>query len=115
MRIYVVARRNLHVASSNHQAFHSQLTPRLQQVLQGIKKDQANRQPTTHLPITLTIMRHYKAVITTQPWNHHTAMMWGACCVAFFGFLCCSKSILLGISQYDPTVHLSFSDLRSCR
>ena len=98
INVYLATIRNLQVASSNHQAFYSKLTPRLQQVLQEIKKDQASCQPTTHLPITLTIMRQIKTVITTQPWNHHTVMMWVACCMAFFRFLHCSEFTSLGIS-----------------
>ena len=87
IKVYLAAVRNLHIATGNHQAFYSQLTPRLQQVLKGIKKEQATRPAKVHLPITLSIMRQIKAVILTQQWNYHTAMMWAACCVAFFGFL----------------------------
>ena len=66
LKVYLAAIRNLHVASRNHQAFYSQLTPHLQQVLRHIKKDQANRQPQVHLPITLFIMRMTKAVISSN-------------------------------------------------
>ena len=111
IKAYLAAIRSLHVASGNHQAFYTQLTPCLQQVLKAIKKEQASHQPTVRLPITISVMRQIKAVITTQPWKYHTTMMLAACCVAFFGFLHCSEFTSPGLSQYDPTTHLSFSDL----
>ena len=108
IKVYLAAIRNLHVASGHHQAFHNQLTPHLQQVLRGIKKEQASHQPLVCLSITLSIMRQIKAVITTHKWTYHTAMMWAACCA---GFLRCSEFTSPGVSQYNPTAHLSFNNL----
>jgi len=72
----------------------------------GNKREQASHKTTIHLPVTLTIMRQIKTIITTKPWNHHTAMMWAACCVALFGYLWCSEFTSPGVSQYDPTIYL---------
>ena len=38
--------------------------------------------------------------------------LWTACCLAFFGFTRASESIVLNYYQsYDPTIHLSLSDV----
>ena len=38
-------------------------------------------------------------------------MIWAACCTAFFGFMRCGEFTSPSHSAYDPTVHLSFSDV----
>ena len=63
IKVYSATIRSLHLASKNHGAFYTQLTPCLQQVLKEIKKEQADHQPTVHLPITISVMRQIKAVI----------------------------------------------------
>ena len=92
--------------------FNTQSTPRLGQVLQGIKRYQAcSRSPTVRLPITIQIMRSLKAVLARDPKDYQNIMMWAACCVAFFGCLRCSEFTAPNRTSYDPTIHLSYSDV----
>ena len=92
--------------------FNTQSTPRLGQVLQRIKRYQAcSRSPTIRLPITIQIMRSIKAVLARDPKDYQTIMMWAACCVAFFGCLCCSEFTVPNQTSYDHTIHLSYSDV----
>ena len=37
--------------------------------------------------------------------------MWAACCLAFFGFLCCAEFIVPSQAGYNPAIHLSFHDI----
>ena len=110
IKVYVSAIRNLHVATGKHTHFSSQLTPRVQQVLTGIQRDQASTlEPRTRLPITIDLMRQLQTLFSRKPHNYHYIMLWAACCTAFFGLLRCGEFTTQG--PYDPQVHLSFKDL----
>ena len=62
IKVYLAAVRHLHVTKGKHSQFTAQLTPRLQQVLKGIKKAQAvSRQPAIRRPITPTILKGIRA------------------------------------------------------
>ena len=57
IKVYLSVVRHLHVSVGLHDYFNLQLTPRLQQVLQGIKKmPSTDSPPRICLPITLQIM-----------------------------------------------------------
>lgn len=61
IKVYLSAVRNLHVSAGLHAEFEKQLTPRLQLVLKGIKKDKSKApQANPRLPITLEIMAKIK-------------------------------------------------------
>lgn len=112
IKVYLSAIRSLHVATGQHSHFTAQYTPRLQQVLHGIQREQASiLEPRTRLPITIQLMRQIKSLISTKPCTYHHRMIWAACCTAFFGFLRCGEFTSPNHSAYDPTVHLSFGDV----
>ena len=112
IRVYLSAIRSLHVAKGQHNHFTAQYTPRLRQVLHGIQTEQAFiLEPRTRLPITIQLMRQIKTLISAKPYTYHHTMIWAACCTAFFGFMRCGEFTLPSHSAYDPTVHLSFSDV----
>ena len=112
IRVYLSAIRSLHVAKGQHNHFTAQYTPRLRQVLHGIQKEQAFiLEPRTRLPITIQLMRQIKTLISAKPYTYHHTMIWAACCTAFFGFMRCGEFTSPSHSAYDPTVHLSFSDV----
>ena len=112
IKVYLSAVRSFHVRSGRHEDFAKQLTPRLQQVIKGIQKEQAiTRPPRIRLPITLDIMQGIHSVLAQQPQNYYNMMIWAACAMAFFGFLRSSEFTVPSQSQFDPNVHLCLSDI----
>ena len=102
----------MHITSGHHHIYSQQLTPYLEQVLQGIKKDQLKSNPwRERLPITAEIMLRIHSVLAQSKQDHNSIMMWAACCTAFFGLLRCSEFTVPSTDDYDPTVHLSFQDI----
>ena len=69
-------------------------------------------------PITVQLMRQIKTLISAKSHTYHHTMIWATCSTAFFGLLCCGEFTSPSYSAYDPTVHLSFSnvvvDYRTC-
>ena len=111
IKVYLSAVRNLHVTAGLHNQFAAQLTPRLEMVLKGIKKDKAAATPRTRLPITIEIMERLRCTLIKQPTDHNNIMMWAACALAFFGFLRCSEFTVPSQEEYSPAVHLSLQDI----
>ena len=88
IKVYLSSIGNWHTSCSLHNTYHTALTPRLEQVLHGIKKEQASTRPQrTRLPITVHIMTQIYSVLKTSPTDYQSIMLWAACCTAFFGFL----------------------------
>ena len=114
IKVYIAAIHNLHTSSGLHNTYSQQLTPYLEQVLQGIKKEQLqSRPPRVRLPITTEIMSCIHKMLSKSPNNHHNVMMWVACCTAFFGFLYirCSEFTVPSSNGFEPVTHLSLKDI----
>lgn len=87
--------------------------PVLEHVLRGIKKEHAKKAtPTkTRLPITPNILSKIKTVWEKDAQHFDMIMLWAACCTCYFGLLRSGKICVPSASQYDPTGHLSISDV----
>ena len=88
--------------------------PCLRQVLHGVQLDHSKHGKTTHprLPITPVILKRLKTVWIKDseriPFN---IMLWTACLTTFFSFCCSGEVTVEQESHYDPSIHLSYSDL----
>ena len=112
IKVYFSAIGNLHSAHSHHEAYHQALTPRLEQVLRGIKREQCStRTDRIRLPITAEIMYRIFRVLARPPAEYQNIMLWAACCTAFFGFLRVGEITIPNQNAYDTSVHLSLQDV----
>ena len=95
-----------------HDDFTKQLTPRLQLVIKGVKKEKAkNTPPSTRLPITVEIMAKIREVLLQDSSKYDKILLWAACSLAFFGFLRCGEFTVPSQAEYDQGAHLSLGDV----
>ena len=112
IKVYFSAIGNLHTAHSHREAYQQALTPRLEQVLRGIKREQCSTHSARiHLPFTAEIMHQIYAVLARTPEEYQNVMLWAACCTAFFGFLRVGEMTVQNQNNYDRTIHLSLQDV----
>ena len=87
-------------------------TPHMKLLLKGIKRTQSQTgSKTVRLPITSSLMRRIKESLQVNPGDYLNVVIWAACCIGFFGFLRCSEFLVPDDSQFDPSLHLTISDL----
>ena len=112
IKVYLSAIRSMHIATGQHTVFHQQLTPRLQQVLKRIQQTQAiSKSHQIRRSITLDIMKAIFDLLLKRLASYDNAMLWAACCTAFFSFLHSSEMTVPSQDTYDPTVYLSIQDV----
>ena len=56
-------------------------------------------------------MHHIKRLLQQQSYSYHNILMWAACSLAFFGFLCCNEFTVPSQTSYGPATHLSYNDI----
>ena len=88
------------------------MTPRMTQVLKGIRKSQALVQTRRdRQPITFPIMQRLQPVFVKYPSSYFNAMIWAACCSAYFGLLRVSEFTTLSPDHTNPSRDLLLSDV----
>ena len=84
--------------------------PRLDYVVKGIKKVEAEKGVTSRirLPIPPFILQKLQDVWSTSSKScaFDREMLWAACCLGFFGFLRVGKMTAPSNATYDASVHL---------
>ena len=94
--------------------FNNKSMPRLEYITKGIKKAESENPSTralVRMPITPEILQMLKKEWESHPITEDTIMIWAACTLAFFGFLRIGEMTVPDLANYDPQVHLSFSDI----
>ena len=78
---------------------------RLSYILKGIKRVEAEKggSQKVRLPITPHISHQMKAVWAAATVTYDRMMIWAACCLCFFGFLCVREMVALERATFEPT------------
>lgn len=92
---------------------HFTSMPVLEHVLRGIKKEHARKAKPTliRLPITANILLKIRKIWEEDASNFDHIMLWAACCTCYFGFLRSGEICVPSPKEYDPSAHLSISDI----
>lgn len=109
---YLSAARHLQISMLMPDPKFSEMT-RLEQVMQGIKREYAKRSPgkRVRLPITPDILLRMRKVLERDNKDHDAIMTWAACCLCYFGFLRAGEVSVPSEAAYDKGEHLNFSDI----
>ena len=93
--------------------FHGSHMPRLEYIMKGVKRVEAQSggKPRLRLPITPPLLRLMKGVWSASAASHDTKLIWVACCLGFFWFLQAGEMTTPDNGSYDPSVHLGFGDV----
>ena len=89
LKVYLSAVRYLQIASGQGDPFAGVARPRLDYVMRGIKKAEAEKGVTMkpRLPITPSILGRLQVLWSPSSGQYDIQMIWAACCLAFFAFL----------------------------
>ena len=112
IKVYFSSIGKFHLSHSQQSAYNKALTPRLEQILRGIKREQAStRSVRIRLPITVDIIHSIYTILSKTPTQYQAIMLWAACCITIFGFLRVGEMTVLSQNGYDSSVHLFLGDI----
>ena len=105
--MYLSAVRSLHV----DQGFPHPLEncPWLQRVVRGIKRSQGALPFRPRLPVSSNILRIIYSALDLKSFGD--VMFWAACLLAYVGFLQSAEFTVPSLSAFNPSMHLSVSDV----
>ncbi len=108
LRVYLSAIRALHVQSGYPDPLINCL--RIPLAIKGLRRSQSlNLKPAGKLPITALVLLSIKSNLNVS--DPDDAMLWAACCTAFFGFLRAAE-FTCSPSQFQEGVHLSLACIK---
>ena len=109
---YLAAIRNLQISYGFPSPFDTP-TPKLDQILRGIKITRAKqgRTPNRKLPVTPTVLRQIRSVWSGVGTDYGQTMLWAAATTCFFGFTRAGEITVKQNEKWDPSHHLSFEDV----
>ena len=82
---------------------------RLQRVVRGIKRLQGSLPANPRLPISSIILRIIHSALDLKSFDDH--MFWAAWLLVYFGFLRSAEFTVPSLSAFDPSRHLTVSDV----
>ena len=110
IKLYLAGIRFAHIENSLPDPF--QEAPLLHLLLRGIKRS-VGLSSHQRLPITMTLLQHIKEELARAPDFLPTdkLMLWSAFTLAFYSFLRSSEFTSPSATQFNPLVHLCFTDV----
>ena len=65
----------------------------------------------TLLPVTVQMLHSIRSLLSKESASYNNTTLWAMCCLTFFGFLRVGEFTIPTEGSYDPSCHLSLSDI----